>query len=255
MKYFAKLRYVGCDFHGFQVQSNARTVQGELTLAMQRTLGVPCRVTGCSRTDAGVHALAFCVTVEADGATTPPDRLPIAALPYLPPDLSLYDACEAADEFHVRYHVQSKQYMYRILNRKIPDPFLVGRVWHFPRTIDEDGLARMRQAAKDFIGTHDFVSFMAEGADVEDTVRTVYDMRVERLEDEIVIRVRADGFLYNMVRIMVGTLVGIAVGRFAADAVPKILHAADRCAAGMTAPPDGLYLEEVFYPMETEEKT
>ncbi len=255
MKYLAKLRYVGCDFHGFQVQSNARTVQRELTLAMEQTLGVPCRVTGCSRTDAGVHALAFCVTVEAEGATVPPDRLPIAALPYLPPDLSLYEATEVPDRFHVRYDVHSKQYLYRILNRKIPDPFLVGRVWHFPRIIDDDGFARMRQAANDFIGTHDFVSFMAEGADVEDTVRTVYDMRVERLGDEITVRVRADGFLYNMVRIMVGTLIGIAVGRFSPDAVAKIIVAKNRSAAGMTAPPDGLYLEQVFYPMETEEKT
>ncbi|MBQ7314857.1 MAG: tRNA pseudouridine(38-40) synthase TruA [Clostridia bacterium] len=255
MKYLAKLRYVGCDFHGFQVQPNVRTVQGELSVAMEQTLGIPCRVTGCSRTDAGVHALAFCVTIEADGATVPPEKLPIAALPYLPHDLSLYEACEVSKDFHVRYDVHSKQYVYRILNRKVPDPFLVGRVWHLPRRIDEEGLARMRAAAERFVGTHDFTSFMAEGTDVTDTVRTVLSMSVDAHGDQIDIRVRADGFLYHMVRIMVGTLTEVAFGKFEPEDIGQMLDAKDRTRAGMTAPADGLYLEQVFYPMETEEKT
>ncbi len=247
MKYLAKLCYVGCDFHGFQVQPNARTVQGELSVAMEHTLGVPCRVTGCSRTDAGVHALTFCVTIEADGATVPPDKLPIAALPYLPHDLSLYDACEVSEDFHVRYDVYAKQYLYRILNRKVPDPFSVGRVWHLPRIIDEEGMTRMRAAAAHIVGTHDFTSFMSEGADVTSAVRTVLSLSVEKNGDMIDIRICADGFLYNMVRIIVGTLTEVAFGKLLPEDMPYIIEQKQRSLAGMTAPPDGLYLEFVRY--------
>lgn len=247
MRYFATIRYIGTRFHGFQVQPGMRTVQSELSLAMEQTLGTPCRITGCSRTDAGVHANAFCVTVDADGATVPPEKLPVAAIPYLPDDLSVTSARACREDFHVRYDVESKEYLYQIYNRRVPDPFLHDRVWHLPRILDESMLARMREAAAHFIGTHDFTSFMAEGADVTSTVRTVTSFTVERCEDVLSFRVRADGFLYNMVRIMVGTLTEVAFGRIAPDAIPSILCARDRSRAGMTAPAAGLYLDRVFY--------
>lgn len=254
MKYFAKIRYIGTAFHGFQVQPNRRTVQGELSLAMERTLGAPCRITGCSRTDAGVHANAFCVTVDCPEATVPPDKLPIAAIQHLPPDLSLFEAHACADDFHVRYDVESKEYLYRIYNARVPDPFLSGRVWHLPRPITEPMLRRMRDAASHLVGTHDFTAFMAEGADVTSAVRTVMTFSVERCGDMIELRVRADGFLYNMVRIMVGTLTEVAFGRFEPEAIDRMLLSQDRASAGMTAPADGLYLDQVTYKPSAMEK-
>ena len=119
MKYFAKVKYLGTDFHGFQVQPDKRTVQGELCTALSAALGVEAKVTGCSRTDAGVHANEFCLTVEADGATVPPDKLPVAVARFLPNDLSLFYAKKCDDTFHPRYDVKGKEYLYRIINHKV----------------------------------------------------------------------------------------------------------------------------------------
>ena len=247
MKYFAKVKYLGTAFHGFQVQPGLRTVQGELNSALNQAFGLPCRVTGCSRTDAGVHANEFCLTVECDGGTIPPDKLPIAVSRFLPPDLSLFYAEECAESFHPRYDVCEKEYLYRIKNSRIYDPFEYGRVWFVGRTITDDGLARMNEAAKHFIGKYDFSTFMSEGSDVEDRVRNVTALSVVRNGDFIEVRISADGFLYNMVRIIVGTLCEIAFGRFSADDVPSMIEAKDRSRAGMTAPAEGLYLNSVKY--------
>ena len=247
MKYFAKIKYLGSAFHGFQVQPEKRTVQGELCTALALATGVSCKVTGCSRTDSGVHANEFCITVEADGATVPPDKLPIAVARFLPDDLSLFWAKECDADFHPRYDVKSKEYLYRIINRKIYDPFEVGRAWFPQRTVSADGIARMKAAAQHFIGRHDFSSFMSEGSDITDCVRTVFDLSVEQKDDLIEVRISADGFLYNMVRIIVGTLIEVAHGRFEPNDIPSIIEACDRSRAGMTAPPHGLYLNKVNY--------
>ena len=247
MKYFAKIKYLGTAFHGFQVQPNKRTVQGELCAALKLATGVPCKVTGCSRTDAGVHANEFCITVDADGATVPADKLPIAASRFLPDDLSLFWAKECDESFHPRYDVKSKEYLYLVKNQKIYDPFYVGRAWFPQRTVSAEGIKRMQNAARYFIGKHDFSAFMSEGSDVTDCVRTVFDLSIEDNDGLIEIRISADGFLYNMVRIIVGTLLEIAYGRFSPDDVPKIIESRDRSRAGMTAPPFGLYLNKVTY--------
>ncbi len=247
MKYFAKIKYLGSAFHGFQVQPEKRTVQGELCQALKLATGVPCKVTGCSRTDAGVHANEFCITVDADGATVPPDKLPIAVSRFLPDDLSLFWAKECDADFHPRYDVKSKEYLYRIINQKIYDPFEVGRAWFPQRTVSTEGIARMQKAADYFIGKHDFSTFMSEGSDVTDCVRTVFYLLVEEKDGLIEIRISADGFLYNMVRIIVGTLMEIAYGRFSPEDVPVMIEACDRSRAGMTAPPFGLYLNKVVY--------
>lgn len=247
MKYFAKIKYLGSHFHGFQVQPEARTVQGELQTALETAFGKPCRVTGCSRTDAGVHANEFCLTVECEGGTIPADKLPVAVARYLPCDLSLYYAEECADSFHPRYDVVEKEYLYRIVNEPVYDPFEYGRAWFLPRKIDGDALSRMREAAGHFLGRFDFSSFMSEGSDTEDTVRSVTSLKVERSGSLIEIRIRADGFLYNMVRIIVGTLTEVAYGRISPDSIPDIIASCDRGRAGMTAPPDGLYLNKVIY--------
>lgn len=247
MKYFAKIKYLGTSFHGFQVQPSERTVQGELSEALKSAFGKPCRVTGCSRTDAGVHANEFCLTIECDGGTIPPEKLPVAVSRYLPPDLSLFYAEEAEETFHPRYDVLGKEYLYRIINRPIYDPFEYGRAWFLSRPINPEGVERMNSAAKYFLGTHDFSAFMAEGSDTEDTVRTVSALSVEVCGDLIEIRIFANGFLYNMVRIIVGTLIEVAFGRISPDAVPDIINLKDRSKAGMTAPPEGLYLNKVIY--------
>lgn len=247
MKYFAKIKYLGTAFHGFQVQPELRTVQGELNNALNEAFGLPCKVTGCSRTDAGVHANEFCLTVECEGGTIPPDRLPIAVSRFLPADLSLFYAEECPEDFHPRYDVVEKEYLYRIMNSRIYDPFEYGRVWFVPRPITDEGIERMRAAASHIVGKQDFSTFMAEGSDVEDTVRHVNRLSVERHGDFIEIRIAADGFLYNMVRIIVGTLVETAFGRFAPEDMPEIIASRDRSRAGMTAPAEGLYLNSVKY--------
>ena len=247
MKYFAKIKYLGTDFCGFQVQPDKRTVQGELCRALKEALGAPCRVTGCSRTDSGVHANEFCLTVECEGATVPPDKLPVAVAKYLPPDLSLYYAEEARPDFHPRYDVIGKEYLYRIVNSPIYDPFDFGRAWFIPRPIDENGISVMKTCAERIIGKKDFHCFMSEGSDVTDTVRHVFYIDISKNGNIIEVRICADGFLYNMVRIIVGSLVEAAHGRFSAEDFDKMIDSRDRSNAGMTAPAHGLYLNKVSY--------
>lgn len=247
MKYFAKINYLGTGFHGFQVQPNIRTVQGELCRALDEVFGSPTKVTGCSRTDAGVHAKEFCILIENETATVPAEKLPVAVAKFLPNDISLFYAEECNKEFHPRYDVISKEYLYRIRNSSVIDPFDVDRSWLLPHKIDENGITLMNKAAKSIVGTHDFISFMAEGSDVQDTVRTVYSLSVIKTDDVIEIRISANGFLYNMVRIIVGTLVEVAHGRILPEDIEKIIKAKDRTKAGMTAPASGLYLNKVKY--------
>ncbi len=248
MKYFAKIKYIGTEFHGFQVQKDGhRTVQGELCSALRLAIGSECKVTGCSRTDAGVHANEFCITVENENATVPPEKLPLAVARFLPSDLSLFYAEEAAANFHPRYSVRAKEYLYIIRNTRISDPFDYGRVWLLAPPINSAALDNMIAASKYFIGKKDFASFMAEGSDVVDTVREIFYLNIERDGDYIKIKICADGFLYNMVRIIVGTLCEVAYGRIGADDIESIISSKNRALAGMTAPPEGLYLNRVDY--------
>ncbi len=247
MRYFAKIKYLGTAFHGFQVQPGKRTVQGELCEALRLALGHPCKVTGCSRTDAGVHANEFALLVDCEGATVPPDKLPVAVARFMPSDLSLFWAEEAKDGFHPRYDVVAKEYLYRIRNVKVYDPFDYGRAWFLPREIDDAAVAKMRAAAAHIVGKRDFATFMSEGSDITDTVRDVKYLKIDKMGDLIEIRIAADGFLYNMVRIIVGTLIDVAYGRTSAEQIPDIIAALNRSRAGMTAPADGLYLNQVFY--------
>jgi tRNA pseudouridine38-40 synthase len=247
MKYFAKIRFLGTKFSGFQVQPQKRTVQGVLCEALSATFGVPCKITGCSRTDSGVHANEFCITIENDGGTIPPDKLPLAAAKFLPEDISIISAESCDDAFHPRYDAIGKEYLYRIYNKNVMDPFLVDRAWFYPRVINDVGIEAMKTCCNYFIGKHDFSSFMSVGSDVTDTVRDIKYLNIEKNGDIIDIRIMADGFLYNMVRIIVGTLVEVGVGRFSPDYVKHIIDSADRSLAGMTAPAAGLYLNRVFY--------
>lgn len=247
MKYFAKIKYLGTNFHGFQVQPGERTVQGELCTALALATGYPCKVTGCSRTDAGVHANEFCITVECEGATIPADKLPVAVARFMPDDLSLYYAEEADEEFHPRYDVVSKEYLYKIKNERVYDPFYFGRVWFLPKPIDDEHIAKMQSAADLIVGKKDFSAFMSPGSDVTDTVRNVFYVKVLKCGTDIDVKICADGFLYNMVRIIVGTLIEVAYDRMKPDEIADVIASCDRRNAGMTAPPEGLYLNKVSY--------
>ena len=247
MKYFAKIKYLGTNFHGFQVQPEKRTVQGELCAALKLATGFACKVTGCSRTDAGVHANEFCITVDCPEATIPADKLPVAVARFMPTDLSLYYAEEADENFHPRYAVVSKEYLYKIKNERVYDPFYYGRAWFLPKPIDDDHVAKMQSAADHIVGKKDFSSFMSPGSDITDTVRNVFYVNVEKNGTDIDVRICADGFLYNMVRIIVGTLIEVAYDRMMPDEMLSVIESHDRRNAGMTAPPDGLYLNKVSY--------
>lgn len=237
------MRYDGTRYHGWQVQPNGITVQQVFQDAVERITGVRAGVTGCSRTDAGVHADMFCCTFDTDSAMT--EKRMIAALnACLPEDIGVYGCREVRPDFHPRYSAAGKRYIYRIWNAPARNPFWNGRALHYRQPLDEMALNR---AAAGFLGTHDFAALCAVGSTVEDTVRTMTRCGVERQGDLLLLTAQADGFLYNMVRILAGTLLDMAAGRIPYDAAPSILVGKDRAAAGKTAPPHGLYLDRVFY--------
>lgn len=258
MKILIYCSFDGSRYHGYQVQrGTAVTIQSELNRAGQELFGFPCDIVGCSRTDAGVHATMFCATITKQGendlpCAIPTDKIPRALCAHLPPDISVYRACCVPDDFHPRYDVLRKEYLYRFFVRDTRDPFEQYRSWHVPIPLCDHAVARMKRAADHLVGTHDFTSFMAQGSKITDAVRTVYHATVEQDEREHVItfRVCANGFLYHMVRIMAGTLLECAVGQTPRDpdAIPSILAKKDRAAAGRTAPAHGLYLHRVDYP-------
>jgi tRNA pseudouridine38-40 synthase len=251
MKLFLCISYDGSDYCGYQAQAKGRTVQQTLNAATEDLFGHPCDITGCSRTDSGVHARMFCATVTAHGAesletSVPVDRIPRALNVRLPDSLSVWHARWVPEDFHARYSVQSKEYEYHIYNGAHRSPFEQGRSWHVPTPIDDDTLRAMDMAAKGFVRTGDFTSCMAAGSTVEDPVRSVTHASVTREGDTVVFRVRADGFLYHMVRIMVGTLVEVGRGERKPESVPE-LFGGKRAEAGFLAPAQGLCLQEVYY--------
>jgi tRNA pseudouridine38-40 synthase len=254
-KLLIAVRYVGTNYCGYQVQPNGPTVQAALNAAAEALFGYPCDIVGCSRTDSGVHAECFCATVARQGeagliTSVPLDRIPRALCRHLPDDIAVWSARWVPVDFHARYDVIEKEYTYRILNRHERDPFLCGRVWHYPIPIGDEALNAMRRAAFRYVGQHDFSAFMAQGSSVSTTVRTVSHAEIDREGDCIVFRISADGFLYNMVRIMVGTLIAVAEGKILPEEIDAILAARDRSRAGITAPPEGLYLSRVVYSPE-----
>ena len=237
------LAFDGSAFHGWQVQPNGFTVQQALQDAIERVTSVRTSVTGCSRTDAGVHARAFCCNFRTE-SRVPCEKFPAALNFYLPEQIAVRACREVDESFHARYDCAGKTYRYHVHNTGVRDQFLLRRAALEPFPLEADLLS---QQADDFLGTHDFTSFCAAGSSVKTTIRTVTRFDVTREGDELYFFVRADGFLYNMVRIMVGTLLDIAKGRLPEDCVPGILAAKDRTRAGVTAPAEGLTLWEVDY--------
>lgn len=257
MKILLKVQYIGTAYCGFQCQKNGASIQEVLTRAAERVFGRPCCVTGCSRTDAGVHALGYvCAVSPASRKTTGWCKIPVSKIhrafaPCLPHDISVCAAAAVENTFHPRYDAVEKEYIYRIWDAPYADPFLDGRSYHSHRRVTQEGLSRMQTAAAAYVGKHDFRAFMAGDPAEKDTVRTVVRACVERQKDGIIqFSVAANGFLYNMVRIMTGTLLDVAAGRISQHDIPEILSCKDRSRAGFTAPPAGLYLRRVQYPSQ-----
>lgn len=253
-KILLTVAYVGTAYCGYQVQPNGVTVQEVLNKAAEALFGFPCDIVGCSRTDSGVHARGFCAAVTKRGERVLPTSIPAARVAramnaHLPDDVAVLASREVSADFHPRYDVVSKEYEYLFYNGRERDPFMRDRAWHLPTPIDDAALEEMNRAAACFTGTHDFSAFRAAGADTVagDAVRTVFSAFVTRKGDLISFRVRADGFLYNMVRIMAGTLAAVAAGKLHADEIPALIAGKDRRHAGQTAPACGLYLDSVFY--------
>ena len=237
------LRYDGSRYHGWQVQKNDVTVAETVEEAIFRVCGERLRVVGCGRTDAGVHALRYCANFHS-GTRIPMERLPLALNSRLPEDIAVLDACEAAENFNAIGSCIKKEYVYKILNRTVRDPFLEKRVCFYPTALDVEA---MNRAANAFVGTHDFAAVRSVGTETKTTVRTVYWCRAERRDDIITVTVCADGFLYNMVRAMVGTMVYASYGKLRPQDIPALLETRDRRLTGPTMPPQGLYLNRVWY--------
>lgn len=238
-----RLRYDGSRYHGWQVQKNAITVAQTMEEALAKVCGERVKLTGCGRTDAGVHALRYCANFHSD-CTVPVDRMPLAVNSRLPDDIAVVDAVEVPDDFNAIGSCVKKEYVYKILNSRIPDPFLADRVCFYPQRLD---ISLMQAAARAFEGTHDFKAVRSEGTQTKTTVRTVYWCRAEKDGDRITVSICANGFLYNMCRAMVGTMVYASYGKLIPEEIPALLEKRDRRLTGPTMPPQGLYLNRVWY--------
>ncbi|MBQ1352182.1 MAG: tRNA pseudouridine(38-40) synthase TruA [Oscillospiraceae bacterium] len=238
-----RLMYVGTDFHGWQVQKNAVTVAETLERAISGAVNHPVRVVGCGRTDAGVHARVYIANFRTN-SKIPLDRLPLAINARLPHSIVVTKATEVPADFNAIGSCLQKEYTYLIYNSRLRNAFYVNRAYFYPQHLDEQ---RMMQAAAHFVGTHDFAAVRSVGTDVRSTVRTIRYCNVQRTEDLISISICADGFLYNMVRAITGTLVYVGIGKLDPDDIPALLEGRDRTAAGPTLPPDGLYLTRLWY--------
>ena len=256
MKLLFKIAYDGSGYSGYQTQPDRPSVQKTLTDAVSRAYGFQCTVTGCSRTDAGVHALGFCCAVEPvsadDRITIPVGKNHRVVSRFLPDDIAVVGEAEADDYFHPRYSVTEKTYIYRMYDSVNADPFRRGRAWHLKHPLPDDALSRMNEAAGYIVGHRDFSSFMAAGSKITDAHRTVKFLGIEKQGCDYTLTVTADGFLYNMVRIITGTLTDCGRGTFQPEDMIKIIEAHDRTKAGKTAPPDGLYLADVKYNVPVE---
>lgn len=237
------LSFDGTCYHGWQIQPNAITVQEVLQNSLEKILGVPTAVTGCSRTDAGVHAKEFCCHIDCD------DNIPETAFlkglnAILPPDIAVNSYKEVDSDFHARYDAMGKTYVYRIFNSSIKDAFWSRYSWQIERELDVD---LMNKACEKIVGTHDFYGFSSSRRTVDNTVRTVTECYVEKNENRVILTVTANGFLYNMVRIIVGTVIEVSDKKIPIDNIERIFTEKRRDLGGITAPAVGLMLNKVHY--------
>lgn len=238
-----RVAYDGTAYSGWQIQPVALTVEKVLDDAIHRLTGEDIHVIGASRTDAGVHAMGNVAVFDTESGI-PADRFSYALNRYLPDDVIVQESDEVAIDFHPRHCDTRKTYCYRILNTEFGIPQKRNYTWNVSGSID---ISRMKKAAEYLVGEHDFKSFCCVRTQAESTVRTIYSIDVDRRDDEIHIIVTGNGFLYNMVRIIAGTLIQVGKGRFEPEYVKQMLEACDRTQAGQTAPPQGLTLVKIEY--------
>ncbi len=238
-----ELMYDGTAYHGFQRQKNGLTIQECIENAIKKLTGEESVLYGCGRTDAGVHAENYTANFRSF-CRIPCENLPAALNTALPEDIRVFSACDAPAEFHSRYGAVEKTYAYRIFTGRVQNVFMRNYSWFFP---SEPDLDEMRRAAAYFLGEHDFKAFMSSGSPRKSTVRKITDLKVVKDGDLFEIEVSANGFLYNMVRIIAGTLMYVGCRRIRPDDIPKIIESGKRENAGVTAPPQGLRLKKVLY--------
>lgn len=239
------ISYKGTNYHGFQVQKNAVTVCQVLQAALESIVNHDVEIKGCSRTDTGVHANEYCLSFKTNvniGCLNIVRALNIK----LPNDIVATNCKDVENDFHARYSCIGKEYIYKIWNHNVPSPFFVDLMYYYKYHIDEEML---NEEAKSFIGTYNFKSFrnLKKGKNDEDTIRTITKCKVKRDGDVVIIEISGDGFLYNMVRIIVGTLIFIQEGKIKQGMIPYIIASKDRSLAGKTMAARGLYLNKVFY--------
>lgn len=241
-----RIMYDGTNYHGWQRQKNAFTVQQHVEEALSETIGRKISVVGCSRTDSGVHALDYVFNFKSD-TKIPADRLPYALNYRLNDDVTALEAFEVDMDFNARFSSKGKRYIYRIWNSAMPNPFESRYSWFFPYKLDRSA---MIEAAGYFCGRHDFRGFMATGGQQNTTVRNVRVCSVEEDPERrelITATVEADAFLYNMVRIITGTIVEAGLGKIRPGDIPDIIESGDRVRGGITAPPQGLFLKKYYF--------
>ncbi|WP_214851635.1 tRNA pseudouridine(38-40) synthase TruA [Exiguobacterium sp. s193] len=236
------IQYDGTGYSGYQVQPNGVTIQEVVEKTLARMHKHPVKVIGSGRTDARVHAQGQVIHFDTELAIAP-DSMVKALNTLLPDDIRVRDCKEVASDFEARYDVVGKEYRYFV--RRTEDAFRRHQSVLIPYALDLDV---MRQAMTDLVGTHDFSSFCVAKTETDNRIRTIYEAELIEYGEELIFRFKGSGFLYNQIRIMVGTLFDVGRGRFSATDIKKMLAAKDRNVAGVTAPPHGLYLWEVFYP-------
>lgn len=238
------LSYKGTNYAGWQVQKNGLTVQEVLENALFKLTGTQIRTTCAGRTDSGVHARGQVAHFDIE-TTIPAEKLPFVLNTMLPRDIRVLQAEEVPPTFNARYSAKGKRYIYNIYNSPHSSALNYEYTMHVPQKLDLD---KMQQCAKRIEGTHDFKAFCAQGSSAKTTVRTVYGITIKECEDNLIqIIVEGNGFLYNMVRIIAGTLIEAGKGKLTPEDIDNILLLKNRSLAGFTAEPQGLVLDEVFY--------
>ena len=243
MNVVLNIAYVGTNYAGWQVQPNAISVAEEIINAIKKVTGKTVKLNGSGRTDAGVHAYGQVANFHIE-SKIPAEKFAGAINHYLPDDIVINYSYEAEEGFHARFDATGKCYEYKVYNSKVPSPFCKDRVWQFTYEVD---INKVISAAKLLEGTHDFKAFMASGSQVKDTVRTIYSVDVKKDGEMITITVKGNGFLYNMVRIIVGNLMYIGCGKMTEDDLLALFENLDRTTGAVTAPACGLYMKEVYY--------
>ncbi len=238
-----KISYVGTNYHGFASQKNSVTVSDVIKRSLESILHEDIYIYGCSRTDSKVHANEYYFNIYTD-TTINCDKLIKATNSFLPNDIVVLDCKDMDMDFHARFSAKYKQYIYKIWNSNIRNPFLENLAYHYPYKINIDII---KDASKYFVGEHDFKAFSNKGNKIENTVRKINDIYIEKSGELLTISLTGNGFLYNMVRIIVGTILKVNKGDILPCDIKKIIESKDRKNAGKTAPAKGLYLNKVFY--------